>query len=27
MEIWSARRDGSHLKRLTNAKGYDAGVS
>src|SRR5438094_2190332 len=27
MEIWSARRDGSHLKRLTNAKGYDAEAS
>jgi Tol biopolymer transport system component len=24
MEIWSARRDGSHLQRLTDAKGYDA---
>src|SRR2546422_802365 len=27
MEIWSARRDGSNLKRLTNAKGYDAEAS
>src|SRR5438093_879634 len=27
MEIWSAGRDGSHLKRLTNAKGYDAEAS
>src|SRR6266404_3913759 len=27
MEIWSARRDGSQLKRLTNAKGYDAEAS
>ena len=27
MDIWSARRDGSHLKRLTNAKGYDAEAS
>ncbi len=24
MEIWSARRDGSQLKQLTKAKGYDA---
>lgn len=24
MEIWTARRDGSGLRRLTNAKGYDA---
>ena len=27
MEIWSARRDGSQLKRLTQAKGYDAEAS
>src|ERR1043166_6068486 len=27
MEIWSARRDGSQLKRLTNARGYDAEAS
>ena len=27
MEIWSAYRDGSHLTRLTNAKGYDAEAS
>src|SRR5438874_9499817 len=27
MEIWSARRDGSNLKRITNAKGYDAEAS
>src|SRR5882724_9931177 len=27
MEIWSAQRDGSHLKRLTDAKGYDAEAS
>src|SRR6266404_3882425 len=27
MEIWSARRDGSHVKRLTNSKGYDAEAS
>ncbi len=27
MEIWSAHRDGSHLKRLTDAKGYDAEAS
>ena len=27
MEIWSAHRDGSHLQRLTEAKGYDAEAS
>src|SRR5213078_2292614 len=27
MEIWSAHRDGSQLKRLTDAKGYDAEAS
>ena len=27
MEVWSAHRDGSHLKRLTNSKGYDAEAS
>jgi len=27
MEIWSSHRDGAQLKRLTNAKGYDAEAS
>jgi Tol biopolymer transport system component len=27
MELWSARRDGSHLTRLTDSKGYDAEAS
>jgi len=27
MDIFSARRDGSHLKRLTSARGYDAEAS
>ncbi|HJZ81484.1 MAG TPA: hypothetical protein VKD91_14105, partial [Pyrinomonadaceae bacterium] len=27
MEVWTAHRDGSHLKRLTDAKGYDAEAS
>jgi Tol biopolymer transport system component len=27
MDIWSANRDGTHLKRLTEAKGYDAEAS
>jgi Tol biopolymer transport system component len=27
MEIWSAHRDGSHLHRLTDARGYDAEAS